>query len=309
MLIFFLTLTVSGSLAAQVTDSRPPKPGERRAAPAPPRFDSWIRGQGFFFGNFFQASGGAPEEDVTALQGEIGTRYRLTQGSPLQAYGSVNYMSYDDDALDRSFGGRLGIRSEGNPHTFDVYFDRQMDRPTFDVGDEFDRADVSLLHGEYSYRVTRNWEAGVRGDFEKQEFDLTPVRDNEFAGLGATVRWRGSRVFSPEVGYYAGEREVDDPTQTYDQTDLFFQVRSALTPRVYWSARYRHRTRDYTTTLVEASSFGREDTRNQLSGYVDFVIVQGLNFTIYGSWEDVDSNLAGRDFDTSLLMGGLTYRF
>jgi hypothetical protein len=239
---------------------------------------------------------------VTALQGEIGTAFQVSSTMPLEVYGSLNYLRYDDEGLDRSQGFRVGARSDGRPHSFDVFFDQQNDRPTFDVGDVFDRADVGRLYGEYGYRVAPDWQLTVRGESERQKFDLTPLRDNEFLGFGGSVRYRGSRVFSPEIGYNTGRRDVDDETQTYDQEDLFFQVRSALTPAIYWSARYRYRTREYISEI-------REDDRNQISGYVDFKILSALSLTLYGSWEDVDSNLEGRDFDTTMVMAGLTYRF
>jgi hypothetical protein len=300
--MLFLILTMNTELLAQKRGDQPPRPDEKEPMPMSARFDSWIRGQGFLFQNFFQASEGEVEEDVTALQGEIGTAFKVSPARPLEVYGSLNYLRYDDEGLDTSQGFRVGARSAGNPHLFDVFFDQQKDRPTFDVGDVFDRADVGRLYGEYGYRVTRDWQVTVRGESERQKFDLTPLRDNDFLGFGGSVRHRGSRVFSPEIGYHAGRRDVDDETESYDQRDLFFQVRSALTPAIYWSARYRYRTREYINRI-------REDDRNQISGYVDFKILPPLSLTLYGSWEDVDSNLEGRDFDTNMIMAGLTYRF
>ncbi|MCA1732774.1 MAG: outer membrane beta-barrel protein, partial [Acidobacteria bacterium] len=300
--MLFLILTMNTELLAQKRGDQPPRPDEKEPAPISSRFESWIRGQGMLFGNFFQASDPALEEDVTALQGEIGTAFQVSPAVPLELYGSLSYLQYDDEALDSSPGFRVGVRSDGRPHAFDLSFSQQNDRPTFDVGDTFDRADVSRLYGQYGYRVARDWEVTVRGESEWQKNDLTPFRDNDFLGFGGSVRYRGSRVFSPEIGYTAGRRDVDDETQSYDQQDLFFQVRSALTPAIYWSARYRYRTREYINEI-------REDDRNQISGYVDFTILPPLALTLYGSWEDVDSNLEGRDFDTTMVMAGLTYKF
>lgn len=300
--MLFLVLTMNTALLAQKRGDRPPRPDEKEPPPISSRFESWIRGQGLLFGNFFQASDAAAEEDVTALQGEIGTAFRVSPAMPLEVYGSLGYLRYDDEVLDSSPSFRVGVRSDGRPHSFDVFFNQQNDRPTFDVGDTFDRADVGRLYGEYGYLVTRDWQVTVRGESERQKNDLTALRNNDFLGFGGSVRYRGSRVFSPEIGYTAGRRDVDDETETYDQRDLFFQVRSALTPAIYWSARYRYRTREYINEI-------REDDRNQISGYVDFTILPPLALTLYGSWEDVDSNLAGRDFDTTLISAGLTYRF
>ncbi|HVR43496.1 MAG TPA: hypothetical protein VMS56_08630 [Thermoanaerobaculia bacterium] len=308
-LVSILMVVLAVPALAQERDRRPPRPDAVRPPdPSTPLFEWWLRGQGLLFGNFFQATESEAEEDVAALLGEVGMSVDLRRGFPLRAYGSVNYLRYDDEVLDSSHGLRVGVRSDGRPHAFDVYVDGQRDRPTFDVGDVFARADVTRLAGEYSYRVTREWQVTVDGELEQQEFDLTPLRDNEFAGLGVAVRYRGWD-FSPEIAYKAGTREVDDPTQSYDQTDFHLQVRSSLTPRVYMSVRLRSREREYRTDQMTSSNFGRADDRIQLSGYLDIRLLGPLALNLYGSWEDVDSNLEGRDFASTLLAAGLTWRF
>ncbi|HUP50654.1 MAG TPA: hypothetical protein VNA04_17905 [Thermoanaerobaculia bacterium] len=293
---------LSITTAAFAQDRKAPPP------PAPPLFESWVKGQLLFFGNFFQATAGRAEEDVAALFGEVGTSIRLTPRRPLRAYGNVNYLKYDDAGLGSSHGFRLGVRGEGRPHAFDVYYDRQIDRPTFDVGDVFDRANVGRFSGEYSYRVTRRWQVTLDAESERQDFNLTPGRSNEFGALGAAVRYRGWSI-SPEIGFRTGSRDVTDAAFTYDQRDLYLQLRSAATPTIYWSARYRSRRREYTTDLLASPNFGRAEQRSQISGYVDFVLRKPLTLNVYGSLESVDSNLAGRDFDTSLFAVSLTYGF
>jgi hypothetical protein len=294
---------------AQDRDDAPPRPDEVRLDALAERFEFWVRAQGLFFGNFFQATEGREEDDVSALLGEVGTSARLTRSGSLAAYGSVNYLAYQEEGLDSSHGFRVGMRGEARPHAFDVYYDQQMDRPTFDVGDVFDRADVRRIAAEYSNRVTRRWQVTLDGEAEDQEFDLTPNRDNEFAGFGAAVRYRGWRRLSPEIGYRVGDREVADPTQSYDQSDLYLQLRSPITPAIYASVRLRSRARDYSTGNTGSSNFGRKDDRIQLSGYVDLRLRDPLTLNLYGSREDVDSNLPGRDFATTLFAAGVTYRF
>lgn len=303
----FLVLTLGFPGLAQDRDDVPPRPDEKRWDMLTERFEFWVRAQGLFFGNFFQATGGREEEDVAALLGEVGTSVRLTDA--LATYASFNYLKYEDEGLDSSHGFRLGLRGEARPHAFDVNYDQQMDRPTFDVGDVFDRADVRRIAGEYSNRVTSRWQVTLDAEAEEQEFDLTPARDNDFAGLGAAIRYRGWRRFSPEIGYRVGDRDVTDSTQSYDQTDLYLQVRSPLSPAVYASARIRSRAREYSTENTSSSNFGREDDRIQLSGYADVRLREPLTLNLYGSWEDVDSNLPGRDFSATLFAAGLTYRF
>ncbi|MBW3565117.1 MAG: DUF560 domain-containing protein [Acidobacteria bacterium] len=302
-----LTLSLSVPLAAQerVDDPKevqPPPPAEQR-------LQAWVKGQGLFFQNFFQATEGRAEEDVHAFYGEAGASYRLSRSLPVRAYASANTVQYNDDLLDSADGFRIGARGDGRPHAFDVYFDQQMDRPTFDVGDVFDRADVRTFSGQYGYRVTRDWELKAGGELQNQEFDLTPVRDNDYSEIMGAVRYRGWRQFSPEIGFAAGERDVDDPTLSYDQSEVYLQIRSAVSPRLYASVRLRLRERDYSTSATASSNFGRSDDRQQLSGYADYELLDYLTLNLYGSFEDVDSNLEGRDFDTSMLLVGLTLHF
>ncbi|MFN2240252.1 MAG: hypothetical protein ABR524_12760, partial [Thermoanaerobaculia bacterium] len=106
--MLFLILTMNTELLAQKRGDQPPRPDEKEPAPISSRFESWIRGQGMLFGNFFQASDPALEEDVTALQGEIGTAFQVSPAMPLELYGSLTYLRYDDEALDSSPGFRVG---------------------------------------------------------------------------------------------------------------------------------------------------------------------------------------------------------
>jgi hypothetical protein len=271
-----------------------------------PAWDFWLKGQVLNYDNFFQAPEGSPEADVTALFGEVGASVRIT--GPLRAYGHVNTLHYDDDALDNSNGIRLGLRQEGRPHAFDVYGEQLMDRPTFDVGDEFDRADIRTFAGEYSYRFMDDWQVSVDGELQNQEFELTPARDNDFHAAGAAVRWRGSRLLSPEIGFRTGERDVDDATLSYDQRDLYLQLRSSPTPSLYISLRYRDRTREYSTGDALSPNFGREEDRTQWALGTDWTFTRNLALNLYAARENVDSNIAGRDFDTALYVIGLTWR-
>lgn len=271
------------------------------------RVQVWIRGQGMLFGNFFQATEGTPEEDVSALLGEIGASV-LLGNSPLRLYGLANYLSYDDESLDASPAFRIGLRSEGKPHSFHVYGEQLIDRPSFDVGDEFDKGDITNFVAEYGYRFS-DWQLGLDGEVQKQEYDISTDRDNDFTALGASVRYRGWRVFSPEIGFKTGERDVDDTRLSYDQDEMYLQIRSAATPKLYLSFRVRQRDREYTTTDAAASHFGREDDRRQYSGSADYSFTDNWILNLYGSVENVDVNLPDRDFDTSLLAAGLTFRF
>ncbi|MHB0970497.1 MAG: hypothetical protein ACYC7A_08555 [Thermoanaerobaculia bacterium] len=273
-----------------------------------PLFESWLELQGHFYENFFQEPSELPGEDVSAKYGELGTSLRLSRTYPLRLYGSVNYLKYDDSELDSSNGFRVGLRSDGKPHAFDFHGDLQKDRPTFDVGDEFDRADIRTFAGEYAFRFADDWQLSVDGELQEQEFDITPERDNDFSALGGAIRYRGSRVFSPEIGYRTGARDVNDETLSYDQSDTYLQIRSSLS-RVYLSLRYRMREREYTTDDIASSNFGRKDDRDQIAAAADVTLSDLLVLNLYASREETDTNLEGRDFDTSLYIAGVTFRF
>lgn len=267
-----------------------------------------LRLNGWMFENFFQSSDPATEEDVSALGAEL----RVAGGSRTgwSPYARANYLKYDDEGLDATYGGRVGIALNGNPHSFDAYADHQLDRPTFDIGDVFDRADVTTVGAEYRYRFTRNWEAGVEGQFQQQSFQELTIKDNEYAGYGGSLRYRGfGSIISPEIGFMFGEREVDDPTETYDQDETYIQLRSAPSSAVYLSLRYRMREREYTTVDPLASNFGRTDDRNQWTFSADWRLTPRLALNGYYSDETSDSSREGRDFNTKLYMVGVTVGF
>jgi hypothetical protein len=261
-------------------------------------WEFWFRGNAQSFENFFQATEGQEEEDVTAVQGEVGANVKLT--NTLTAYGNVNWLHYNDDTLEDSPGVRLGLRGNARPHAFEVYAEALNDRPSFEL-DEFAGADIRRINGEYAYRFLQDWQVSFDGDLEQQEYD-NDLRDNEYAALGAAVRWRGSRVFSPELGFRRGERDVNDSAQTYDQSEVYLQIRSQPVQPLYLSLRFRDRTRDY-------QNIDREDERRQIAFGADYTVSEHLVLNFYGAKEDVDSNVVGRDFDTGFWLAGVTWKF
>lgn len=295
-------------VAQESRDDREQSRSAREGDDTTSMWSFWLRGQGQFHENFFQATEGREEEDVFAALGEVGAGLRFTENSPLQAYGAVNYLHYDFENLDSSTGIRVGLRSNGRPHSFDVYGEQLSDRPTFEVGDEFATADIRTFAGEYAFRFVEQWQISFDGELQEQEIELAPTRDNDFNSLGAAVRWRPSRLFSPEIGYRTGERQVVDERLSYEQDELYLQVRSSLTPAVYLSVRLRDRQREYTTDVVNASNFGREDDRQQISAALDWTLSRAVVLNFYGSQENVDTNREGGDFDTATYVAGVTLR-
>lgn len=309
-----VALAVVSLLIALAAGAQEIEPGDPRQTDDPTReradpvaaWQVWLRADGHLYENFFQATAGREEEDVTAFATELGATYALSPAMPLLAYGSVNYMRYGEHGLGSTNGMRLGVRSEGRPHAFNAFVQQLNDRPTFDVGDEFDRADVRTFAADYAYRFGE-WQAGIDGELQSQRFQLTESRNNEFTGVGAAVRWRRWRVFSPEVGLRFGNRDVDDPTQSYDQRDAYLQIRSSVTPQLYLSLRFRDRGREYTTNIADASNFGREDDRRQIAFNAVYSLRPDLDLNLYVTRENTDTNVPRRDFDTALWLLGITW--
>lgn len=272
-----------------------------------------LRLHSWFFQNFFQAPKGVPEEDVLAasMEGRFARPlpFEFQRNQPVEGYLYLDYLRFDEESFGGSPGLRVGARTEGRPHSWDASAQLQMDRPAFDVGDQLDQADIARLSGDYAYRPGRAWQLGAGVDFEKQSFDLSEQRDNDFLGVGGSIRYRGfGSEFSPEVGYAIGNRSVEDATEDYGQTDWIFQIRSAPSPPLYLSARYRHRVRDYDTNLVTSRNFQREDTRDQIVLAADLRSGPRLTWNFYLAWEDAVSTLESRIYDTLLATFGLTYR-
>lgn len=273
------------------------------------RYELQARLFGAFYDNFFQAPPGEPEDDVTATRVEARLYGRLQEGGAWKLFGQAAFTSYEGDLDDAKEVG-LGLVHDGRPHRFEVLLQRQQDRPSFDVGDEFERVDVDRLALEYSYRVDSDWEVTALGSFEDQSFAFTPRRDNEFPVIGGAVRYRGwGYELSPEVGIELGDRNAVDPNEDHDQTDLWLKLRSAPTPRLYLSLRYRVRTRDYDIDALDASNFGREDDRQQWTLAANIKLVHRLSMDVYYSYEDAESTKASRNFTSSLLGLGLKIEY
>lgn len=310
--LLLLIVSVAPAIAQTRSDDDPrqsDRTSRRATEREEPLFDVHLKLQGLYFENFFQAPAGTEGDNVLGALGELGASLRLSRRSPLRLYGSVDYTHYDEEGLDASNGFRVGLRSDGRPHGFNVSADVEQDRPTFDVGDEFDRADVTTFSGEYTLRFADDWQAGVEGQLQEQEFDLTPTRNNDFNAVGASLRYRGWRRFSPEIGFRTGERDVEDEALSYEQGDLWLQIRSSISPALYLSVRFRDRSREYTGASVLSSNFGREDDRRQLAASADYRTSEVMTLNFYAAHEDTESNIAGKDFDTSLIAAGVTFGF
>ncbi|MFP5288731.1 MAG: hypothetical protein ACLGI9_23545, partial [Thermoanaerobaculia bacterium] len=247
---------------------------------------------------------GSPQQEVDAWAGEL--RFAVPFAETLEAYSNLNYTTYDDP-LDASQGITAGLRSAGRAHGFDLFGEYLTNRPTGDVGELVEQADIRRVAGEYSYRVTRDLQLTALAEHQQQDFDISQGKDNTFVDFGGAVRYRGfGSAFSPEIGATFGDRDADDPNEDHDQRDLFLKIRSAPADWAYLSLRYRHRTRDYSIADPFADNFEREDTRQQWVATADLRTGDLLTWNLYYSYEDAESTLVTREFTTSLFAAGLT---
>lgn len=268
------------------------------------RFRVDLRLNSLFFDNFFQAAEGRPQEDVNAWAGEL--RLVAPLSEIIEGYANLNYTSYDDP-LEASRGVTAGLRASGKTHGFDLFGESVANRPSGDVGELVEQADLKRVAGEYSYRLTPDWQLSALAEYQDQDFEITQGKDNTFTDFGGAIRYRGfGSGFSPEIGATFGERDADDPDEDHDQRDLFLKIRSAPAPWAYLSLRYRHRTRDYSIADPLATNFEREDTRKQWVATADLKTGAVLTWNLYYSYEDAESTLATREFTTSLFAAGVT---
>lgn len=290
-LIAAVLLAGAGPLSAQLND-----PGEPRV------LRSEIQLQAIRFGNFFQARGGAPEEDVNAAGVEYRATYRFEAEGP-DFHGAAYVLNYDERGTETSFGGRFGVSRYGSVHWYNVYLDHMQNGYAFDIDETTANADITALAGSYSYRLTRDWRIGVDSYNEWQRFDVETGFENEYVRLQAEARYRGfGRIFEPRVGVATARRNVQNARDSYDEPFWFVQLRSRPNPRLDLSLRYRDRTRDYRT-------IDRTEDRDQVTFRADFRQTSRMAWTAMVIYEDVNSSLPGRDFDTSRLFTGFTFGF
>jgi hypothetical protein len=300
-----LRLSISILLAAVVL----PLAAQPRTAGAQSGVRSELRLQGYHFGNFFQASEAALAEDVRAAGAEYRIAYRPGT-SPTDFYAHANYLNYLGIDRDDSYGGRVGIAHFGQVHEFNVFADRAENRAAFDVGDITATANITTFSADYAFRMTPHWQLGAEAVNERQRFDAVTGRDNDYSAIGGSIRYRGfGRMFSPQIGYVKGERDVEDERESFDDSYWYARVIVNPNPRLYMSVRYRDRTREYLTTDLVAGNFGRQDDRNQWSATAVYQFTPALGGTLYYAREDVQSSRPGRNFDTDLLVLGLNIGF
>lgn len=271
-------------------------------------FRQEVRLQSMLFGNFYQATPPAAEEDVRGLGLEYRAAYRAWKDTDV--YGHVNFLNFDEDGKKNTYGGRVGLTQDGERQDFNVYVDHGENRSTFDIVGATDTGDVTTIGGEYAFRVTDDWQLGAEAEHERQRFGQTRARENDATSVGANVRYRGfGYKFMPEIGYVTGSRDVVDETENYDDSYWYVQLVSSPTRKLYLSLNYRDRAREYTTRDVTSSKFGAEETRGQWTASASYRATDQVAYILYYSTEDTASSRPGRDFNTDFLLLAVSVGF
>ena len=303
-------LGATGPVAAQgaAQGQQPPSATAQAAGreAAEPRLRSELRVAGMRFGNFFQAPDGAAQRDVDAAQGELRLAWRMDESLSLR--GSAIYTAYGD-GLEDSPGLGLALRSEGERHEWGAGVEWRDELPVFDLGEGFGgTAEVLRASADYAFRLTRAWQLGALGEWERQEIAGFPGRDNEATAVGAAVRYRGwGSAFSPELGVESGRRDATDPNEDFDQRDVWLRLRSAPTADLYLSFRARQRDREYDVATPAASNFGREDDRRDYTLSADYRLTGNLGLNLYANFLDAGSTKPSREFESSMVLAGVTW--
>ncbi|KAB2957280.1 MAG: DUF560 domain-containing protein [Thermoanaerobaculia bacterium] len=279
-----------------------------QTVPAESGLRAELRLNALFHDNLFQAPDSAPQEDVKGAQVEGRLEGPIGAGGAWTGFARLSYTDYDS-GLDPSQTIVLGLRRGSRVHRLEVAAEYANDRPSVDL-DVVDQADVARLTGHYDLRPLDDWQFSLLGSLEQQRYARAAGRDNEFWSAAAALRYRGfGRGFSPEIGYGLGARDVDDPSQSYDQTEAWVRVISEPVEALYLALRYRLRQREYTVADALASNFGREDDRPQWSLTAAYRTGEHLLWNLYWAHESSDSSRAGVDFTTQTLVLGAGWRF
>lgn len=283
-----------------------------RGTSEPGAYRSEMRVQAYYFDNFFYSTNPAEQDDETAVGVEVRAAWRPGP-RPLEIFGQLSGVKYSVERASDSFGARLGAAFDDEVHSWTAFIDQAENRPSFEVGNTFARADVTTLAGEYGYRFHEDWEAAGEAAYERQSYDVDTDRENNYYAVGGSVRYRGFgwRV-TPEAGLIASRRNVRDEEESYESLDPYIQATymPVLPDNPLWlSLRYRHRSRSYTIDDPLSRNFGRDESRGSWTLVADLKMTENLALWSYFSTESVDSSLPAGDFDVGVLILGVTIGF
>ncbi len=265
-----------------------------------------LRVNGSYIANFFQAPAELPGQNVIGGTGEVRVELPFAERRGrafLRASGTVY------DAFDPGAGLILGSRWSAGSHQLEASTGFRWRNPRAELGGEIGSADLYYAGGSYRIRPVRQLELSALADYYRATYAVSTFRNHHVFDAGGTVRYRGfGYEFMPEAGATFGRLDARLDAEDYGQRTFWIAGSSVPTPPVYVSGRYRNRRRHYATEDDTSSSFGREDTRHQLTLTASVELDARWSWLLYYSFEDARSTRASRTFTTQLLLTGLAYR-
>jgi len=273
-----LSLAAAGDAAAQ---NRP------EIISVPPEVSGYMRMGGILFENFFQLPDDLPRRDMWAGVLEVRVEEHLGREGGFRAYTRADLFEFQHRGLSPGLLG--GFRRVEGLHRFDISLSRQWNRPRFDSGDSPEQANILVANASYSL-VVSSLELAAMVEHLDESLKLRRGLDSVSRDAGVAMRYAAfRRRLSAEVGVMQGTREATDLAQEYRQETRWVVVRTSAVPRVYLSARYRTRVRDFTIEDVASRNFGRQDRRRQLTAYLDIALWGNLVWNLSGGLEEAES--------------------
>jgi hypothetical protein len=274
-----------------------------------PLFRHEIRLNGLSFGNFYQATQPGLSESVQAAQVEYRAAYRPA-GRLTDLYGQANYTWWNKSSLPGSYSGRIGLNRRTNAQIYNVFVNYASNRPSFEVANTYSKASTVLTHADIAQLVHPKWRIGLQADYERQTHDGSSLRDNDYFGAGASAQYLGfGPKIVPRVGFIDGRRNVPRlPNESYRNTDYFAE----LSTDAYWpfwgSIAYHTRGKGYSVNDPIAPNFHRDETGPSWEVYLSYRSHPRITWSLYGSYDTVNSSAPNADFSTNLLLVGVSYR-
>ncbi|MGZ5440489.1 MAG: hypothetical protein ACXW31_00680 [Thermoanaerobaculia bacterium] len=268
-----------------------------------------VRLQGLYFDNFYQTSDPERIREMSALGIELRGAYRRP-ATKTDYYGHLQYQRWSGESLAASYSGRIGASRESEQETFNVFLHHNQNRPSFEVGNTYARADTTIGEATYSYRVSPNWEPGIQAVLERQTYDDTPARNNDFGGAGVSIRYHGfGPNFTPRIGFLRGIRKVENVEENYREDNYFLEVSTERFSPFWLQVGVSSRGRIYSIVDPESYNFRREDAGPSLQFIAAVRTHPRVTWSLYYAHETADSNVTNADFDLNFAILTVTYGF
>lgn len=315
-LTLVLAVAVALPVLAQSEDDRPAPPAdeEERPQPKPPgegaspgapkpersRTRPAVRLElgTTYHDNFLQASYGRPELDIFSGFVRSDLSWQLGEKRKLRLSLHPEVVDYEKFPVSPSLAVRL--RGGSRRHVVIGGIAQAWDRPGVDTDEGFLPSDTTTWLGTYELRLKR-LQAAVDAEWSDIRSE-DPSKDAVFGSVEAGLRWRfKSRLVTPSLAVLLGRRDPVDKTRVYLQRDVMLRLAFEPWRRGHVTAGYRLRHRSYTTGDEGASSYRRDDERDQWSLSARFDLPHGQALNLYWSMEEATSSSNSGNFLTHLV--------